>query len=652
MSRVNIDRATPADPLGFMQRLSPSVTYYEPTTSSIASGSSNARADPELVLLSTWMGARESHIAKYVQGYRVIFPTSRILVAQCPFTHVVLPFLAWTQIRPAVPILKEVVDSEYRHKGKDDDSSVLTGNSTTPRVLIHAFSNGGVSTTLFLYNALKRSLGGTFTLPQHVFIFDSCPGTFRWRNTARAIMKILPRWSSPAVHAVLFSIWLFYRVVPVLQPRQNVNSRTIRNPRFQEFEARRTYLYGTEDHMIPPTDVEHEAGLAAEAGFNVRLERFEGATHVAIPMSHHEQYWRVVNESWLGDEPASLTSIVVEGRDENHDGLAAEISSETVTREITLTDQEKPVSEEAGILAEDIKSDGKDAIKAVEQTAQEASKSAQSVVENVAAKAEEAEKQSQIVVERAQSKAEDLKADAHTAMEQGQAKVKQLKANAAGTAKEVEIKSKRKSLSKESNAIGEELKADTPATPSKEAKQQQPAKDAEKKTVSSANVETKKPKEAVKAKDRYTERPQTPDTSTALQAAIAAASSSSSPRASSSSPQSLGRRSSGSGVQELAARFGGKAVDKSPAKPPKGKAEALAKVEEPAAAATPAEQKPIEPKAKAELARVEEPVAAAKLAEQKPAEQKAVVDDDAKVEQPKPVNSSNKPKKSKKNGKK
>ncbi|KAM3444453.1 hypothetical protein NHJ13734_001420 [Beauveria thailandica] len=568
MSSIDIDRATPADHLGFMQRLSPSVTYYEPTTSTIASGSSNSRADPELVLLSTWMGARENHIAKYVQGYRVIFPTSRILVAQCPFTHVVMPFLAWTQIRPAVPILKEIVESETRQKVKDDDSSVLTGNSTAPRVLIHAFSNGGISSTLFLYNALKRSLGGKFTLPQHVFIFDSCPGTFRWRNTARAIMKILPRWSSPAVHAVLFSIWLFYRIIPVLQPRQNVNSRTIRNPRFQEFEARRTYLYGTSDQMIPPTDVEHEAGLAAEAGFNVRLERFEDATHVAIPMSHPERYWRVVRESWYGEEPT--TSIVVQASDGGHEKLEAEISSETVAKRISLVDNDKSISEEAGILVEDIKNDGKETIAAVEKSAQKVSKSAQSTLENATAKSEEIKKESGAITAKAQLKAQDLKADAHAAIEKGQATLKQLKANAAGTAKEMEPQANKENLSKEVNTVVENL--ETAASHSlKDA--EQATKEAKTDVAAPLLSAAAKPKQASEGKVKHAERFNTPDTSAALQAAIAAAaSSSSSPEAAkASSSKTHGRSSSSSSVQELAARFGGK-VEKSAVKLPKSKA--------------------------------------------------------------------------------
>ncbi|TQW00150.1 indole-diterpene biosynthesis protein PaxU [Cordyceps javanica] len=640
MSNGNVDGAMPANPLGFMKRLSPTVTYYEPTTSTISSGSGDARASPELILLSTWMGARENHIAKYVQEYRVIFPTSRILVAQCPFTHVVMPFLAWTQIRPAVPILKEVVESESTQRLKNDDASVLTGDPTTPRVLIHAFSNGGISTTLFLYNALKRSLGGQFALPQHVFIFDSCPGTFKWRNTARAIMKILPRWSSPAVHAVLFSIWLFYRVVPVLQPRQNVNSRTIRNPRFQEFEVRRTYLYGTDDQMIPPTDVEHEAGLAAEAGFNVRLERFEDATHVAIPMLHPERYWRVVKESWYGEEPA--TSVVIQGSDGSHASVAAEISSETVTKEISLVDHEKTISEEASILAEDIKNDGKESVKFAEKKAQEASISAQSVVRAASAKTENIRTQSRDIAEKAQSRAEDVKANADSAIEQGKATMKQFTANAAGFVKEVQIKANGQSENEASASAVEDLEAGATRTII-EAKQR--TKDAGKDAIAALHGVETKLNEATETKSQPIERPETPDTSTALQAALAAAAASSSPEATknSSSLKTAGHQSSsgssggnGSGVQELAARFGGK-VDKSTIKLPKAKASQaeLAKMEEPVIVAKPVEQQPVEQKQVTPKSEVENKVPA----------------DQPKTGHPKPAGST-KSKKSKKNGKK
>lgn len=581
MSGFEDNGTRPSDPLGFMQRLSPSVTYYEPSASSItpSNSSSNAQADPELVLLSTWMGARESHIVKYVQQYRVLFPTSRILVAQCPFTHVVMPFLAWTQIRPAVPILKDVIEPESKKLAGDDTSSIVSKATKTdrPRILIHAFSNGGISTTLFLYNALKRSLGGTLTLPPHIFIFDSCPGTFRWRNTARAIMQVLPRWTSPAVHAVLFSVWLFYRVMPVLQPRQNVNSRTIRNPRFQTFELRRTYLYGTADQMIPPADVEHEAGLAAEAGFQVRLERFDGATHVAIPMSHPDRYWRVVQESWYGEQPPTLTDIVVEREACEKAELKASTGSETVTPEIKIVDNEKPIREEAGILAEDLKSDAAETMKTLESKAQEVASTAQHTLQNAAIKTEDIKESTKSAtneaVKDAQAKTQGTKDDVYAAIEQGDAQVQQITGGTKGMLKEIEIKGNRKSLGHDVDSAVQSVEEGASCVAAELVKSAEQAtksvKDSLQNTEKKApeaveDVISAPPNEGTWLKKKAPERHVTPEASTALKAALAAASP---PSANKSAAPAAGT----GGVQEIAAKFDGK-VDKSRIQVPKAKA--------------------------------------------------------------------------------
>lgn len=632
MSRVTTQGATAANPLGFMQRLSPTVSLSEPTPGTVTSGNGGSQADPELILLSTWMGAKESHIAKYVQEYRARFPTSRILAAQCPFTHVVMPFLSFSQIRPAVPIFKALVESESKRSVKDDSSSILTGRApTTPRVLIHAFSNGGISTTMFLYGALKRSLGGRFTLPPHVLLLDGCPGTFRWRNTARAIMQVLPRWSSPFVHAILFSVWLIYRVVPLLQPRQNINTRAIRNPSLQASEVRRTYLYGSEDKMIPPGDVEREAGLAADSGFQVRLERFEGATHVAIPKTHHAQYWRVVQESWYGEEPATLSHIVVQG-DGGDRGLAAEMSSETVTKDISLVDNEKPISEEARILAEDLRHDGQDAVQAVEKTAQQASENAESLLQSAESTAQATKEKAQDLVRDAPSKVKDIKTDVDATIEQGQARLQQLTSNAGGAAKEIDITSKRKSLSKEVNTVVEDLKSNAVHTLQEaEATAKQAEQTVAKAASSAAKYSDPALQDDAARKGKYAERPRTPDAGTALQAALAATSSS--PDAGKRSKKSKSK--SGSSVEDLAAQFGG-TVDKSTTKVPKTKDAS------PAEAATPVEES---------VVLVDKPIELTDDSKVKKEEIKTETSSQTPSQPNKPTGSS-KAKKTKKNGKK
>jgi hypothetical protein len=255
------------------------------------------------------MGAKDEHIAKYVEQHRVVFPTSRIIVARCPFSHVVCPPLAWHHVQPIVPILRQFIDTSPPLSNLDVDltksSSSFSSSSSRkpqPQVLIHAFSNGGISTAMLLYAALKRAQNGTLLLPRYTLLFDSCPGRFRWRNTAAAIAQVLPRWTHSLVRAFVFSIWLIYKLMPFMQPTQDRNTRQVRHPRYLAREVRRGYLYGSEDDKIPEADIEKQAALAREAGFEVRTERFEGAKHCAIPVTHAAQYWVAVREIWDGDE--------------------------------------------------------------------------------------------------------------------------------------------------------------------------------------------------------------------------------------------------------------------------------------------------------------------------------------------------------------
>ncbi|UNI16169.1 hypothetical protein JDV02_002633 [Purpureocillium takamizusanense] len=288
------DYNTPPDsaPLGFMQRLSPTVAYLNP--GHVPQSSS----DPEMILMLSWMGARDEHIAKYIAQYRALFPTSRILLIRCPLSRVWLPWIARRDMRPALPILRSLAEN-----GKDAEKE---GASQWPRILVQVFSNGGISTAVHLKHMLTaRPRGGLETLPRYVLVFDSCPGYFRWRNTHRALLQTLPWWTSPFVHCAI-AVACIYHALRRLPAAQNQNARAIRAPRLASRECRRTYLYGTGDDMVYYRDVEDNARKAEEAGFVVRLERFEGARHVAMARAEPERYWRALRDAWDGDRHSSF----------------------------------------------------------------------------------------------------------------------------------------------------------------------------------------------------------------------------------------------------------------------------------------------------------------------------------------------------------
>ncbi|KAM4066912.1 indole-diterpene biosynthesis protein PaxU [Hirsutella rhossiliensis] len=301
--------AARAGPLAFMQALSPTVAYWDPRQRlhpRSQSPSPPSSKDPELILLLSWMAARDEHIAKYIAQHQALFPSSRILLIRCPLLRVWLPWIARRDVKPALLLLRALAKGG---DGQDDEG-------TCPRVLVHMFSNGGISTAVHLRSMLLAAGlddggRGIAALPRYVLLLDSCPGYFRWRNTHRALVQTLPWWVSPLMH-IAIAVACVYHSLRRLPPAQNQNAQALRAPRLVSRECRRTYLYGTADNMVDYQDVEDNARKAEEVGFVVRRERFEGAKHVAIARAEPARYWGAVRESWEGAR-ATSDELKVEG---------------------------------------------------------------------------------------------------------------------------------------------------------------------------------------------------------------------------------------------------------------------------------------------------------------------------------------------------
>ncbi|PTB74148.1 hypothetical protein M440DRAFT_1338223 [Trichoderma longibrachiatum ATCC 18648] len=85
-------------PLSYMEHLSPSVSYYNPASLNDTNPNSDknnkqditapgTKGHPELILVLSWMGARDVHIAKYIAQHRALFPSSPILLVRSPASH-------------------------------------------------------------------------------------------------------------------------------------------------------------------------------------------------------------------------------------------------------------------------------------------------------------------------------------------------------------------------------------------------------------------------------------------------------------------------------------------------------------------------------------------------------------------------------------
>ncbi|KAK4237263.1 hypothetical protein C8A03DRAFT_44873 [Achaetomium macrosporum] len=294
-----------------MTKLSPCVYVYRPATTSSPAPAFSSPNDtttssqpaPKLVLLATWMGARDPHIAKYLTRYQALYPTSPILLLRSEPRHFIRPRGTPRELAPAVSFFRSIFPEDLGVK-KDDSSD----SDSKPQLLIHAFSNGGVAILYALRRALNNppsSSSSSPVLPNYTLLLDSTPGTFRYRAAYRAFTTGLRGpvllLVAPLMHLMCVIYWVQHILVgrgksgPLYVVARGLNDEVARSS-----EVRRTYVYGPADRLVHWRDVEAHATEAEENGFRVRRERFDGSEHVAHVRLDGERYWRVVRETWEG----------------------------------------------------------------------------------------------------------------------------------------------------------------------------------------------------------------------------------------------------------------------------------------------------------------------------------------------------------------
>ena len=66
-------------------------------------------------------------------------------------------------------------------------------------------------------------------------------------------------------------------------------------------ESSRCYIYSESDFMVGWRDIEDHAIDAADKGFTVQSEKFDGSGHCAhVRVAGGAKYWAVVDRLWQG----------------------------------------------------------------------------------------------------------------------------------------------------------------------------------------------------------------------------------------------------------------------------------------------------------------------------------------------------------------
>ncbi|KAI5460105.1 hypothetical protein BGZ63DRAFT_359199 [Mariannaea sp. PMI_226] len=269
-----------------MDALNPTVSYFNPNVGPQSTGN---RADPDLILILTWMDARDAHIARYIAMHREMYPSARVLLIKSSTLHYFYRPSRIRSLKPALPVLREFI-AECGSAGSDSNAA------ERPRMLVHVFSNGGVSTAVTLWNLLDAEVDAQ-SIPPYITIMDSCPGYGRWSSSYHALSLGYPTWLSPLVHLIIGVFWLMYVPTGIGLPQDN-NAAALNKALWTSKEKGRTYIYGAADKAVAWQDVEAHGNEAEARGICVRREMFEHSGHVAHMRGDKERYRKIVAGTW------------------------------------------------------------------------------------------------------------------------------------------------------------------------------------------------------------------------------------------------------------------------------------------------------------------------------------------------------------------
>lgn len=81
---------------------------------------------------------------------------------------------------------------------------------------------------------------------------------------------------------------------PVNQGRQDLNDTRLFNNITRGAASKRVYMYGPGDLLCSDKAITTSAGQAREAGWEVKMERFEKSGHVRHAVVEPERYWEII----------------------------------------------------------------------------------------------------------------------------------------------------------------------------------------------------------------------------------------------------------------------------------------------------------------------------------------------------------------------
>ncbi|KAG1739107.1 uncharacterized protein EDB91DRAFT_1284911 [Suillus paluster] len=253
---------------------------------------------PNVILIFGWMGGQLRHLQHYTRAYAKLYPNASQIIVQCNSD------LFWTTNRARKRSLKPVIDAlEALHCLPSSSSP-----QRSPRILTHAFSNGGCLQMTLLGHMLQQKYGST-SLPESftsALILDSCPAVGNLESIKRAVCTVV---QNPIVrlivlaivhtkHSVCFGLSLLFDKRMIMLENLQIEMWNPRILSWMGLHTPRLYLFSPKDKLVSWQEVMRHAETAKERGMVVCCELFEKSEHVAHARVEPKRYWTAVQEVW------------------------------------------------------------------------------------------------------------------------------------------------------------------------------------------------------------------------------------------------------------------------------------------------------------------------------------------------------------------
>ncbi|KAK1453046.1 PaxU [Colletotrichum melonis] len=270
--------------------------YLFPAPERSLGGKTDEQHGPDLILVYGWGDGRLKHVAKFADGFRVLFPRSEIIVVLAPMFKALL-----SSQKQRISCVQPIVHAALRLNSEGHPPA------NDPSILVHVLSNTGCLYFTATLEAYKNAFG--HVMPHSLLVMDSAPGSVD--HDINNIGKLANAMAIDAVAKVPLPLQVtkvmcimtlyFVRAIELAHSRENLLLVSIKMANDEAFEtklAQRLYIYSKEDRLTAWEAVEKHANEAKALGYRVNSSLCEGSGHVGHMRKWPGKYWTMIRKGW------------------------------------------------------------------------------------------------------------------------------------------------------------------------------------------------------------------------------------------------------------------------------------------------------------------------------------------------------------------